>query len=125
MGTTRGPAIEAGQTGHLSHGSPSGSNLEDRPKLGQMPPGQASTGKRPSRRVVTLYGSPECHLCEVAKMKLARVRRFIPFELHEVDIRQDAALLARYGEVIPVVAIDGKDALVSKVTEFRLLLALR
>lgn len=58
-------------------------------------------------------------------MKLARVRRFIPFELHEVDIRQDMALLARYGDVIPVVAIDGKDALISKVTEFRLLLALR
>lgn len=75
------------------------------------------------RRVV-LYGSPDCHLCDVAHHKLVRVRRFVPFDLDVVDVRRDPALAARYGDVIPVVNIDGRDALVSKVTEFRLLRAL-
>jgi hypothetical protein len=75
-------------------------------------------------RQVVLYGSPECHLCETAKVKLERVRRVVPFELREVDVRADPQLARRYGERIPVVAIDGRDALVTKVTEFRLLRAL-
>jgi hypothetical protein len=73
---------------------------------------------------VVLYGSPECHLCEVARAKLARVRRVVPFDLREVDVRADPTLLARYGTTIPVVAVDGRDAVVSKITEFRLLQAL-
>src|ERR671931_870799 len=73
---------------------------------------------------VVLYGAPECHLCETAKAKLARVRRVVQFELSEVDVGSDPDLLARYGSLIPVVAIDGRDALVTKVTEFRLLKAL-
>lgn len=75
-------------------------------------------------RQVTLYGSPECHLCEVAKAKLERVRRVVPFDLREVDIRLVPDLQARYGTTIPVVAVDGRDVLVSKVTEFRFLRAL-
>jgi hypothetical protein len=75
-------------------------------------------------RQVVLYGLPECHLCATAKTKLARVRRVVPFDLREVDVRTDPDLLARYGDVIPVVAIDGRDALVTKVTEFGLLKAL-
>ncbi|MGH2350750.1 MAG: glutaredoxin family protein [Chloroflexota bacterium] len=73
---------------------------------------------------IVLYGSPECHLCAVAKAKLERVGRFVAFELEEVDVRSDPALLERYGSRIPVVTIDGREALVSKVTEFRLLRAL-
>lgn len=75
-------------------------------------------------RQVVLYGSPECHLCEIAKTKLARVRRVVPFALREVDVRSDAALQARYGTRIPVVEIDGREALEAKITEFRLLKAL-
>jgi hypothetical protein len=39
-------------------------------------------------------------------------------------VRADPDLAARYGDVIPVVSVDGREALVSKVTEFRLLKAL-
>ena len=73
---------------------------------------------------VVLYGSPGCHLCAVAQHKLERVRRFVSFHLDVVDVRADAALEVRYGAVIPVVNVDGRDELVSKVTEFRLLRAL-
>ena len=73
---------------------------------------------------VVLYGSPECHLCEVAHQKLLRVRRFVPFDLEVVDVKRDPGLDAQYGSVIPVVSVNGREALVSKVTEFRLLRAL-
>lgn len=70
---------------------------------------------------VVLYGAPDCHLCAVAKQKLARVRRVVPFDLQEVNIRLDPLLKERYGTVIPVVCINGREALVFKVTEFALL----
>jgi glutaredoxin len=52
-----------------------------------------------------LYGRPGCHLCDDARATLERVGH--PFE--EVDIEADDALLARYLERIPVVALDGTE----------------
>jgi glutaredoxin len=52
-----------------------------------------------------LYGRPGCHLCDDARAALERVGH--PFE--EVDIEADDALLARYMERIPVVALDGTE----------------
>jgi glutaredoxin len=60
---------------------------------------------------VTLYGKPGCHLCEEAHAVLTAVRERRPFALEEVDITRDPALEARYRERIPVVAIDGREAL--------------
>jgi glutaredoxin len=54
---------------------------------------------------ITLYGRPGCHLCDDARAVLERVGE--PFE--EVDIESDDALLKRYLERIPVVAIDGQE----------------
>jgi glutaredoxin len=60
---------------------------------------------------VTLYGKPGCHLCEEAKQVVDAVRAERPFELEEVDITRDPELESRYRERIPVVAIDGQEAL--------------
>jgi len=60
---------------------------------------------------VTLYGKPGCHLCEEARDVVDRVRERRPFELEEVDITRDPTLEALYRERIPVVAIDGEEAL--------------
>jgi len=60
-------------------------------------------------RIVTLYGRPGCHLCDDARAALERVRATHPFQLEEVDIESDDALLARYLERIPVVALDGEE----------------
>jgi glutaredoxin len=60
-------------------------------------------------RTVTLYGRAGCHLCDDARAALERVRANRPFELAEVDIERDDALLARYLERIPVVALDGEE----------------
>jgi glutaredoxin len=60
-------------------------------------------------RTVTLYGRPGCHLCDEARMVLERIRATHPFRLDEVDIETDDALMKRYLERIPVVAVDGAE----------------
>ena len=60
--------------------------------------------------VVTLYGRPECHLCDDAREVVMRVREDAPFDLEERDIETDDDLFRRYLERIPVVAIDGEEA---------------
>ena len=72
-------------------------------------------------RVVTLYSAPDCHLCHEAMAKLRRVQRLVGFELAEVDVSADPDLVARFGTVIPVVAVGDRVVITSKVTEFRLL----
>ncbi|HET8952544.1 MAG TPA: glutaredoxin family protein [Solirubrobacteraceae bacterium] len=58
---------------------------------------------------VTLYGRPGCHLCDVARDALERVRADTPFELVEVDIEGDDELFKRYLERIPVVCVEGEE----------------
>ena len=60
-------------------------------------------------RTVTLYGRPGCHLCDDARAVIERVRATHPFTLREIDIESDDALLKRYLERIPVVAVDGEE----------------
>jgi glutaredoxin len=61
--------------------------------------------------LVTLYGKPGCHLCEEARQVVEAVRAQQPFDLEEVDITLDPELERAYRERIPVVAIDGEEAL--------------
>jgi glutaredoxin len=60
---------------------------------------------------VTLYGRAGCHLCDDARAAVATARGRRAFALEEVDISLDPRLERRYGERIPVVAIDGEEAL--------------
>ena len=59
--------------------------------------------------VLTLYGKPGCHLCENARAAVERVREAYPFELEEVDVSIDPLLYRRYGERIPVLAVDDEE----------------
>jgi glutaredoxin len=58
-----------------------------------------------SGRVVTLYGRDGCHLCEDALRTLRNLAPSLRFEIEEVDIESDEALLQRYVFAIPVVAV--------------------
>jgi hypothetical protein len=58
---------------------------------------------------VLVYGRPGCHLCEQALSVIEAVRARVDFDLGEVDIDSDDALLKRYLERIPVVLIDGRE----------------
>ena len=66
---------------------------------------------------VTLYGRPDCHLCDEARDVLLRVREDRPFELLEVDIERDDELFKRYLERIPVVCLDGEELFDFEVDE--------
>ena len=66
---------------------------------------------------VTLYGRPDCCLCDEARELLEAVRADVPFELIERDIEQDDDLLRTYLERIPVVVIDGEEAFELEVDE--------
>lgn len=54
---------------------------------------------------VTLYGRPECPLCEEVREELQRLQSHVPHELVEVNIESDSVLRARFAEQIPVVVI--------------------
>ena len=59
--------------------------------------------------VLTLYGRPDCHLCDEARDAIVALREEgLRFELREVDIETDDGLLRAYLERIPVVAVDGE-----------------
>jgi glutaredoxin len=74
---------------------------------------------------LTLYGKPGCHLCDEARAVVDDVRSRHHFELEEIDITRDPTLEAVYRERIPVVAIDGQEALelVIEATELERCLA--
>jgi glutaredoxin len=57
---------------------------------------------------VVLYSRPDCHLCDEARAGLEQMRAGgAEFELRELDIDADDALLRAYLERIPVIEIDG------------------
>jgi glutaredoxin len=69
---------------------------------------------------VTLYGKPDCGLCDEARAVVEAVRAERPFALREVDVSADPALYRDYGERIPVVAVGGVEAFEYHVDPHRL-----
>ncbi len=53
---------------------------------------------------LTLYSRAYCHLCHDMQAGVEGLRREFDFELSVLDVDSDAALEARYGEVVPVLA---------------------
>jgi glutaredoxin len=70
--------------------------------------------------LVTVYSKPGCHLCEEAIHVLQQVQKQQKFELEEVNIENDPALLAEYGEQIPVITLNGTFLFEYAVDETRL-----
>lgn len=69
---------------------------------------------------VTLYSKPGCHLCEEVVKDLLRIQKTQPFVLEEINIEDDPALFAQYGEQIPVVLLNGEFLFEYSVQEARL-----
>jgi hypothetical protein len=73
---------------------------------------------------ITLIGKPGCHLCDDARVIVARVAADTGAGLREVSILEDADLFAMYSEQIPVVLVDGEQHDFWRVDEDRLRAAL-
>lgn len=56
---------------------------------------------------VTLYGKPDCHLCDEAEDRLARLSRQRGIGYRKVDIRSSPELFERFRYRIPVIEVDG------------------
>lgn len=62
-------------------------------------------------RKITIYGKPDCHLCDVAADVVQKVvGNNIAVLIEKVDITEDIGLLEKYKNDIPVVAVDGVEA---------------
>ena len=69
---------------------------------------------------VVLYGKPGCHLCDEARAVVSEALAGRDVDLKEVDVTLDPVLERRYGERIPVLAVDG-DELFEYVVDARAL----
>jgi glutaredoxin len=72
-------------------------------------PAEGHIGALRARAVVTVYSSPDCHLCGEALETLRRMQVELDFELAELDITADERLHREYFERIPVVCVDGEE----------------
>ncbi|MSQ77030.1 MAG: glutaredoxin family protein [Nitrospiraceae bacterium] len=66
---------------------------------------------------VTILSRHDCHLCDVVERMAKHVQAEVPFTLTRMNIDEQADLVARYGDRVPVVLIDQVEALSGKMTE--------
>lgn len=59
---------------------------------------------------LVLYGKSDCPLCDEMKAVIDEVRCEVACTLEVIDVAADSALLARYGEEIPVLLVNGRKA---------------
>jgi hypothetical protein len=73
---------------------------------------------------VTLIGRPGCHLCDDARLVVARVCAELDESFEELSIDERADLAERYADEIPVTLVDGRQHDFWRVDEIRLRAAL-
>jgi hypothetical protein len=73
---------------------------------------------------ITLLSRPGCHLCDEARIIIARVAADLDIGWAERNITESADDLQEYGEMIPVTLIDGVQHDFWRVDESRLRRAL-
>ncbi|GAA4561987.1 glutaredoxin family protein [Planotetraspora kaengkrachanensis] len=78
----------------------------------------------PKDHRITLLGKPGCHLCDDARAVVERVAQDVGVAWEERDITASPDDLAEYGEMIPVVLVDGVQHDYWRVNETRLRAAL-
>jgi glutaredoxin len=66
----------------------------------------SSEQQKLSQPTVTFYTKAGCHLCDDARELLEDIATEIPYNLTEVDIRNDTALFELYRYRIPVIIVD-------------------
>ena len=69
---------------------------------------------------ITLVGRDGCHLCEDARAVVRKVAADTGVGWVELDVDDDPDLLRQYGEMVPVVLVDGSQHDFYRVDERRL-----
>jgi thiol-disulfide isomerase/thioredoxin len=66
---------------------------------------------------VKFYSKPDCPLCDAGLLIVGKLSRRLDFEIDKIDISTDPELSERFGEMIPVVEIDGSVISHGKLSE--------
>jgi glutaredoxin len=90
-----------------------------------LSPGSVGYCFRMEAARITLIGKPGCHLCDEARVVVARVAEDLGVGWTELDINEDRELAEKYWEQIPVTLIDGRQHDFWRVDEARLRTALQ
>ena len=77
-----------------------------------------------ARRKVELLTRAGCHLCDDARRLMERVAAPAGVPWAEIDVDGDPGLRAEYGDLVPVVLVDGKELGYGRIEEARLRRAL-
>jgi len=67
---------------------------------------------------VTLYTRNRCPLCDKGKKIILELKEEWNFEYEEMDIDESDELTEKYGLMIPVVEIDGKEVQYGQIDKF-------
>ena len=70
-----------------------------------------------SQLVLTLYTRQQCHLCEQAMEAILSFTNEYSFTIEEIDIDQHDELTEKYGLMIPVLLINGKEAAYGQINK--------
>jgi hypothetical protein len=62
-------------------------------------------------RAVTLYGKPDCHLCDEAEAILKRVAADLAVTYRKIDIQSSPELFESFRYRIPVIQVEGGETL--------------
>jgi glutaredoxin len=73
---------------------------------------------------VELLAREGCHLCDDARRLVERVTAAAGVRWTETDVDTDPALRAEFGDLVPVVRVDGKEIGYWRIDEARLRRAL-
>lgn len=73
--------------------------------------------KSGQRMTINLYSKADCPLCDEAKVLLFKHLADKTVQFNEVNIDDDPELVARFGDHIPVVEIDGMERFRGRVNE--------
>ena len=65
---------------------------------------------------VTIISRHDCYLCHVVHRVAEQVRQELAFDLVEMDVDSDPRLVTQYGDRVPVILLDGREAISGKVT---------
>jgi glutaredoxin len=79
----------------------------------------------PVPAVITLLSRSGCHLCEQARTVVVEQAMAAGVDWAEVDVDTDPELRADFGDLVPVVLVDGIEHAHYRVDPQRLLAALR
>ncbi|HVN87145.1 MAG TPA: glutaredoxin family protein [Candidatus Binatia bacterium] len=66
---------------------------------------------------MNLYSRPGCHLCDEMKAVVVPLARELNATVELINIEDDPALEAQYGDEIPVLSINGRKAFKYRVSE--------